>query len=284
MKGKSVKRLSWLIAILALAVILYGCGGQQGGQAAKQGAPEKSTLDRVVKKGELIVAVFSDAPPWGYRDEKGNLVGVEVEMAEAMANALKVKLSLVETTNANRIPYLLTKKVDAVIATFSITQPRRQAIAFSDPYFRGGAILGVNNSRSASARIRSYKDCAGKTVAVVKGTLNDEIATNLMGGTAKDILRFDNVSDVFKALEQGKADAIVEDFVYISYTGKTKLPWLKSAGDAFSNDFIGIGVDRDDQAWLNWMNGFVFELLTSGTMKKILTKHDLEALPVNFVY
>jgi polar amino acid transport system substrate-binding protein len=284
MKRRNITLLLLLVSIMIFWAILFGCAPGKQEASTPQKTQGGSALDQVLKKGELTVAVFSDAPPWGYRDDKGKIVGAEVEMAEGMAKAMKVKLNLVETTNANRIPYLLTNKVDAVIATFSITQERRQSISFSDPYFRGGAILAVNKNLAKSAAIKTYHDCAGKTIAVVKGTLNDEIATRLMGDTAKDILRFDNISDVFLALEQGKAEAIVEDFVLIAYTAKTKSPWMKTAGDAFSNDFIGIGVRRGDQDWLNWINGFVFELLTSGEMKKILAKYDLEGLPVNFTY
>ncbi len=275
-----MKRILTVMTVLLIAAaFIYGCT-QSTGEVAKQ----ESRLDRVLKTGTLRVAVFGDLQPWGYRDDKGDPAGAEVELARAMADALKVKVEFVETTNANRIPFLLTDKVDVVMAQFSMNLERRTAIAFSNPYFRGGAILGVNKNNPESLAVKSYKDCAGKSVGVLKGSLNDQIATELIAPIAKEVLRFEDLSDLMRALEQNKVQAIVEDFVILVYNQKTKYPFVQSAGDAFSNDFIGIGSNREDQVWLNWIDGFVFEMLTSGKFAQILEKYELDSLPVNYEY
>jgi len=134
-----------------------------------------------------------------------------------------------------------------------------------------------------SASIKSIKDCAGKTIAVSKGSFNDELATKLIPG-AKEIIRFDNVSDVYTALQSGKADAVVEDVVLAGYVTKNQYPNLKVAGDLLSTDFWGIGARRGDQLWQNWVDGFVFDLLTSGKMEEICAKYGVTYSPVNYVY
>jgi len=228
--------------------------------------------------------VFSDVPPIGYLNEKNELVGIDVEVAKAMAKALGVEPEFVSTTNANRIPYLLSNKVDVVVASFTMNSERRKVVEFSDAYFRGGAILVVNTQDPQSAGIKGISDLAGKTIAVSKGSFNDELATKLAGGIAKDIIRFDNVSDCYQALKDGKAQAIVEDVVLAGYMIKNQYPFMKTVGDLLSVDTWGIGVRRGDQVWLNWINGFVFDLLSSGEMKAICEKYGVQYSPVHYVY
>jgi len=247
-------------------------------------AEEKSVLDKVLDSGKLTVAVFSDVPPLGFLNEKNEPTGIDVDVANLMAETLGVKVEFISTTNANRIPYLLTNKVDCVIASFTMNPQRRKVVEFSDAYFRGGAILVTNPKNTASAEVKGIQDLEGKNVAVSKGSFNDEIATKLVGKTAKSIIRFDNVSDLYEALKSGKADAIVEDVVLAGYVTKNHYPYMKVTGDLLSIDTWGIGVRRGDQIWLNWINGFVFELLASGDMKQICEKYGVTYSPVHYEY
>lgn len=288
---KKSSLLSLGLCLLVLFSLLIGCGGQQASSSnnknSEQALPAadegQSTLDKVLKNGKLTVAVFSDVPPLGFNNEKNELIGIDIEVAKAMAEALDVKIEFVPTTNANRIPYLLSNKVDCVIASFTMNSERRKVVEYSDAYFRGGAILVVNTEKPTSAAIKGIDDLKGKNVAVSKGSFNDELATKLVGDAA-NIIRFDNVSDLYEALKTGKADAIVEDVVLAGYVTKNQYPTMKTAGDLLSIDTWGIGVRRGDQIWLNWLNGFVFDLLSSGQMKEICNKYGVDYNPVHYVY
>ena len=120
-------------------------------------------------------------------------------------------------------------------------------------------------------------------IAVSKGSFNDEMATKL-ADPSNEIIRFDNVSDLYQALISGKADALVEDVVLAGYNIKNTYKDLKTAGDLLSVDSIGIGTRRGDQMLLNWINGFVFDLLSSGKMKEICTSYGVDYHPVNYEY
>jgi len=269
-----------------MASALVGCGSstKSSSETTSTVGASASVLDKVVKDGTIKIAVFADVPPMGFMDAKQQLQGIDIDVAKEMAKALgDVKIEFVPPTNANRIPYLQSNKVDIVIASFTMNSERRKVVEYSDAYFRGGAILVVNPGKPASAAIKSIKDCAGKTIAVSKGSFNDELATKLIPG-AKEIIRFDNVSDVYTALQSGKADAVVEDVVLAGYVTKNQYPNLKVAGDLLSTDFWGIGARRGDQLWQNWVDGFVFDLLTSGKMEEICAKYGVTYSPVNYVY
>lgn len=272
-----MKKISLLLVLCLVIGITFSSGILAAGS-------DESTLDKVLKSGKLTVAVFSDVPPLGFYNDKNELTGIDVDVANAMAKALGVKIEFVPTTNANRIPYLITNKVDCVVASFTMNAERRKVVEFSDAYFRGGAILVTNPKNASSAKIKGIKDLKGKNVAVSKGSFNDELATKLVGKTAKSIIRFDNVSDLYQALKDGKADAVVEDVVLAGYVTKNQYPFMKVIGDLLSIDTWGIGVRRGDQIWLNWINGFVFDLLSSGDMQAICEKYGVKYNPVHYVY
>jgi len=269
------RRSAFILFIMVLALV-FGVVSQLSAQ--------ESTLDKVLKAGKLTVAVFTDVPPIGFLDEKNQPTGIDVDVATAMAKALNVKLEFVSTTNANRIPYLLSNKVDCVVASFTMNPERRKVIEYSNVYFRGGAILVVNSKNSKSVAVKSTADLKGKTIAVSKGSFNDEVITAIAGKTAKEIIRFENVSDLYQSLKAGKVEAIVEDVVLAGYMTKNDYPEFKVTGDLLSNDLQGIGVRRGDQIWLNWINGFLLDLCSSGQMKDICAKYGVTYSQVNFAY
>lgn len=244
---------------------------------------QDSVLDRIVDDGKITVAVFSDVVPFGYTDEKNELTGIDVDVARGIAEALDVEIEFVATTNANRIPFLLTEKVDAVVAAFSMNAERRLVVEYSDPYFRGGAVMVLKKNNAKTEGVSSITDLSGLRISVSKGSLNDELATEL-AGDKNEILRFDNVSDVYQALIDDKADALVEDVVLAGYNIKTQYPDLTTAGELLSVDALGIGIRRGDQLFLNWLDGYVFDLLSSGKMAEICAKYGVDYNPVNNVY
>lgn len=286
------KMVSFMLALVLSMGLLTGCGGstsennvvtddsQQGSTAVTS---TSSLLDQIIEEGKISIAVFSDVTPLGYMDENNELTGIEVDVAKDLAEQLGVEVELVPTTNQNRIPYLLTEKVDLVIAAFSMTNERRKVVEFSDAYFRGGAVLVLNSENENTKDITDIRNMEGMRIAVAKGTMNDEFATEL-AGDKNEIQRYDNVSDVYMALTSGKADALVEDAALAGYTIKNDYPNLYTAGELINVDVTGIGVRRGDQILLNWLDGYVFDLLSSGRMEDICDKYGVTYYPAHFEY
>ena len=268
------KTLSAILVAMLVCTLLMSASGALA---------EGSLLDQIVEKGKITIAVFSDVVPFGYMNEKNELVGIDVEVAQGIADALGVEVEFVPTTNANRIPYLLTEKVDAVVAAFSMNAERRLVLEYSDAYFRGGAVLVLKKDNPKTSGVTSILDMEGMRIAVSKGSLNDEMATK-MAGDKNEISRFDNVSDVYQALIDDKADALVEDVVLAGYNIKNMYPELATAGELLNIDALGIGIRRGDQIFLNWLDGYVFDLLSSGKMAEICAKYGVDYNPVNYAY
>ena len=102
--------------------------------AAFTGAARADAFEDIIKKGVVRIAVPLDVPPFGSQNEKREPEGFDVEFAGMIAKALGVKLEIQQITAGNRIPYLITNKVDVVIAVMGLTPERARQIMFTSPY------------------------------------------------------------------------------------------------------------------------------------------------------
>ena len=108
-----------------------------------------SLLDDIIKSGKVRIAVPIDVPPFGAVGKDKKVAGFDIDLANLLAKDLGVELELVPTTGVNRVPYLITGKVDVVISTFGATPDRAKSVSFTAPYapyfighFRGPRFTG----------------------------------------------------------------------------------------------------------------------------------------------
>jgi len=269
------KFTSALVLVVALSLILVGCGSAPSSTSAQSAPQQQSTLEKVLKTKELTAAVILSFPPFGYRDEKGDPQGYDVDMVKELAKSLGAKLTIIEVTAANRIPYLETGKADVVFGNFTRTLERSQKIDFSDPYVVAGETLLVKKGSG----IKGIQDFKGKTVAVVKGSTNGDIVKKFAPDA--NVHFFDTSADCVLGVKNGQADAFVEDSNFIAYQAKTN-PVLEEVGDSLIPlEYNAVGVRKNDQEWLNYINLFVFDMNKSGTNDQLYQKAFGKKLPYN---
>ena len=129
-------------------------------------------LQDVLGSGKLRVGILTDAAPWGFKDDKGEIAGLDADLAKLIAADMGVKLELVPVTGAARIPSLLSDKIDILIAGLGATPERAQQVMFSQPY--AVVNLGVYGPKAiASVTGKKPDNLEGRTVAVAKGTTLD---------------------------------------------------------------------------------------------------------------
>ena len=161
------KKLLGLLAVFAMsAVLLTGCGSSP---AAKPGdAAAAPDIKAIKDRGVLNVGVKVDVPKFGFKDpQTGKIDGMEIDLAKKMAKKIlgdENKINVQAVTAKTRGPLLDNGEVDFVIATFTITEERKQSYNFSDPYFSDGVALMVKKSSG----IQSLKDLNGKKVGVAQ--------------------------------------------------------------------------------------------------------------------
>ena len=217
---------------------------------AVSAAAAESTLDQVLKRGKLNVGIGLGAPPYGMYDADKKPSGFDADLAKLIALELKVEVEWVDTTATNRIPYLLTNKVDLVVATFGCTPERAKQVAFTKPYLAFNMVLlGWKKDRD----IQSYKDLKGKTLGVTRGTTQDIAITKLAPDTK--IVRYEDDPVTMLAFEQKKTDVITTaEFLALKKVKENKDMEIKGH---VTRSWAAIGVRRGDPDWVQWLNTFM---------------------------
>ncbi|MDF7670039.1 ABC transporter substrate-binding protein [Orbaceae bacterium ESL0721] len=162
-------------------------------------------LDDIEKRSVIKIAVFDSNPPFGFVDEKTHkIIGLDVDYANAIGKALDVKVDLIPTNPANRIPLLSSQKADLIIANFTVTEERAKTVDFSLPYFATGqkfiARKGV---------LKTAEDLKNLRIGADKGTVM-EITLREKFPFAK-VISYDDTPFAFTALRNGVVQAITQD-------------------------------------------------------------------------
>lgn len=200
--------------------------------------------------GQLRAGVRCDQPPYGFRTEKGDFAGVEVDMARQMAawafgSAEKVELACV--TAENRIPQLNAKRVDLLIATLGVTPERARVVDFSEPYRWGGSDMIVKKD----SPIRKLDDVTGRTIVMLRGTTQSAWFDANMPGLAS--LRLNTVSDALSAMLQGRGEAYAADAATLIVIA-ARDPSLRLVGELFAIADAAVGLRKNEPDWAAWVN------------------------------
>src|SRR5690606_590328 len=143
-------------------------------------------LQEIIASGKLRIGVPIDVPPFGFVDSNNQPVGLDVDVANLIGEALGVEVELQQITGANRIPYLATDRLDLVISAMGATPERAQQIAFSSPY----SALAIGVFGPDSIAVSSPEDLGSEVIAVARGTTQDLELTAKAPNA--NIMRFDD--------------------------------------------------------------------------------------------
>jgi polar amino acid transport system substrate-binding protein len=205
-------------------------------------ARAQNALDEVMAKKLILVAVPTDAAPYGYVGTDLQPQGLDVDVAKLIAAKLGVKIELVPVTSANRIPYLQTKKADLVISTLGKNAEREKVIDFTiaySPFYQ--AVFGPK-----TLVVKTPADLAGKSVGVTRGAMEDqELAKIAPAGV--DVKRFEDMNGTISAFAAGQVQLMA---VGASVAGNlmAKNPQLGTEYKLLLKDspnFIGVAKGED---------------------------------------
>jgi len=212
-KALAVQALAALAAGLVIGILVGGLvlgGGGEAQQAQVEVPPaceNMNLLDEIKARGVLKVGTSADWPPYEYIDAQGNYAGIDIRLAQEIADALGVQLEIVDMKFAALFQAVQEGKVDIVIADVAMKPNRLEAVDFTIPYRceQGKAII----VRAEDAQ--SYTGLewlAGKKVGVQAATVEEELAKSVIQGA--EIVSYDRVyPEMTLALKTGKIDAMV---------------------------------------------------------------------------
>lgn len=185
------------LAILAITLLALALGGLASAQ--------QNTLEKIKEAGKIVVGVKTDYPPWGMRDSDGNIVGMEIDMAQDLADRLDVELELVPVVASNRMQFLEQGKIDLLLATMSDTPERREIVGIVEPNYYAS---GINVMAPKQLGLNEWEELAGKPVCGIQGAWYNKMVSEDFGA---EPVTFKGVPEVEQALMAGRCAAWLYD-------------------------------------------------------------------------
>jgi polar amino acid transport system substrate-binding protein len=225
-----------------------------------------SALERIIKKGELVVGTTGTQPPMTATSKKGEIIGLDVDISRAMASAMGVKLKFVPMPFAELLPALEAGKVDLVLSDMTITAERNKKVAFVGPYLVAGKGILAVAERFAALKEAKGLDTPEVTVAALKDSTSQKFAETSIS-KAKLILA-SSYDEAIDLLLKGKIDVIVADFQFCALTAyRYQKKGLIAGQSPLTYEPLGIAM-AEDALLINWVQNFMNQFQGSGELKK----------------
>jgi polar amino acid transport system substrate-binding protein len=286
-----VRRTSYRLltaAAAAAALTLTGCGGSSGSdnptlsQPSSTGAPLAASLPQAVRDAGVL-KVGSDvayAPVEFFDTDGKTIIGVDPDIAKALEAQLGVKLTFQNGTFDGLITALRSKRIDLIMSAMSDTATRQKSIDFVD-YFSAGTSILVKKGNPQ--KINGLDDFCGKTIALQRGTTQDDVATAQQAkcktaGKALKVLKFDRDTEALLQVKQGRAVADMNDFPVAAYNAKTSGGGndFEVVGEQLEAGPYGIGVRKEDTQVRDALQKALQAVIDSGDYAKVLDKWNVK--------
>lgn len=233
-------------------------------------------LQEILSRGTVRIGVPIDVPPFGFVDADNQPAGIDIDVANLIGEAMGVEVELQQITGANRIPYLVTDRLDLVIASMGATPERAQQIAFISPY----SALSIGVFGPDSIEVTAPGELGDQTIAVARGTTQDLELT--AAAPDANIQRFDDDATAAAAFMSGQTELLATANV-VAMDMMSKDPSLE-----LNTKFIlrftptHIGIQQGNPELLRWLDTFVFYHHSTGKLSEITEKWLGSPLPANF--
>jgi polar amino acid transport system substrate-binding protein len=225
------------------------------------------TEEEIKKKGELTVGLLVDFPPYGILNADNQPDGYDADVARLLAKDWGVKLKLVPVTGPNRIPYLLTGKVDLLIASLAITPERAKQVQFSKPYSAATIVLyGLKKDT-----IKGPDDLKARRIGVARASTQD-VALTAIAPPGTDIRRFDDDASAMQALLSGQVDAIGCSTTVAAQIAKRAPANTYEQKFVLRQQVMAVAMRKGQSELLKAVDAFVDKNIANGELSKLYEK------------
>lgn len=254
---KYAKILSLALAVMLAVGLFAGCSNNEG--------TTSTTPSTAPTNGKLTMATEAGFPPYEYYEGE-QIIGIDAEIAAAIANKLGMELQIDDMDFDSTITAVQTGKADMAMAGMTVTEDRKQSVNFSNSYATGVQVVLVTEGSS----VATLDDLAGKQIGVQQNTTGDIYATDDYGD--ESIQRFARYADAVSALTTGKLDAIIMDNEPAkSFVAANE--GLKILDTEYAVEDYAIAIAKENTDLLDKVNNALKELTDDGTIAGIIEKY-----------
>lgn len=254
------KILLAVFAVLMTAALLTGCGD----------STKKETAKETTKAKKIVIGLDDNFPPMGFRDKDGKLTGFDIEMAREAAKRMGVEAEFKPIDWASKEAELSSKRVDMLWNGLTITEKRKEVIAFSNPYMENKQVVITK----AGSPIKKIADLEGKTVGTQEGSTSvDALEKNPeLLKSFKELKKYGDFIAALLDLDSGRLDAVVIDEIVGRYYTTMKPGQYAVLEENLGTEDFGVGMRKDDKELIASLQKALDEMKKDGTSAKISEK------------
>ena len=224
-----------------------------------------NALEQVKQAGHLRVAINPDYPPFSFFGENGKLSGFDVDVVREIADRIGVELKIVMMEWTEKVPGLVTGKVDAIVGCVALSKQEVKNIQFTKPYYHSATQILVRND----GKIEGVPDLKGKWVGAVAGTTFERHAKRL---DSVQVRVFETHREAFHQLKNTTIDAIVTDRVVGDNAIKTGNFDLVFLATTLDQRRVALGLRSQDQALLEEIDDILEQMQQDGYLNRFIRK------------
>jgi len=274
---KMKRVLVFISLILAAAFIITACGTPSDNQSSASGSSAAAGQSTAAvgssspsEQAVLRVGIDPTYPPMEYKDDAGENVGFDIEVAKALGEKLGMKVEFVPTAWTAIFSALKAQKYDAIISSLSITEDRKKTLAYTRPYIANSQAIIVKKD---STDIKSEKDLKDKRVCVQMGTTSDEACKKFTKATPyKSYKQYEKMTEALNELKIGRVDALVADIVVAKFFVAKDPNSFMVVNTTLPNEPIAAAVRKENTELVQKLDKAMEEIMNDGTLKKISEK------------
>lgn len=269
MKSLSTRAFLKTAGLITVGLVIAACGKKEEAAPAAQAPASAPPAPPPAK----VVVVGTDAAyaPFELQNEKGEIVGLTIDVVTAVAKKAGFEVKFVNTPWEGIFNALQQGDRDMLASSITITDERKQTMDFTNPYFDAYQLIAVKES----SKVAKFDDLKKLKVGVQTGTTGDEVVTKLLGKNSTNVKRFESTPLALKELESGGVDAVVADNgVVINYVTNNPAAKFKTVSDkAFVPEQYGFAVKKGNAELLGKLNKGLADIKADGTYDQIYAKY-----------
>ena len=258
------------IVLLAICVLI--AAGTVFGRARSEAraAGGDRSLQNIMDKKKLVMGLDDSFPPMGFRNERNEIVGYDVDLAKEVARRIGVELVLQPIDWAAKEQELNTFQIDCIWNGFTITEERKKNVLYTPPYLKNAQVIVVKGN----SPVNNLRDLTGKTAGTQAGSSSVEAIddTPAFKASLKEVVMYPDFLTALMDLDVGGIDAVVIDLVVandnINRSGKP----FRILNETLEDEEFGIGFRLGEQALVDKVWSTLLEMARDGTVAKIATQ------------
>lgn len=261
---KKVKFLSMFMILAAVSIILAACGTGESESDTSSGSTGSEGGEEIKK---LVVGTEATYAPFEYMDDKGNVVGLDVDILNAITEATGIEFEIRNVGWEPVFQQVTNGQIDMGVSAITITDERKETYDFTDPYYEATQLIVVNEGSD----IKSLADLKDKKIAVQINTTGHMAAQDLQGQTSANIKAYENLPIAIQQVVNGTADAAIGDnaavLEYIKNNPEQTLVSIED--DSFEKEYYGFMVKKGNTEVLELLNDGIQKIKDNGKLAEI---------------